>query len=61
MNDNTSQPQHSIDPELQPYLVRDAIRCLAELLTNQSPGTVIEAAPLGGMMMLINQANGEIA
>lgn len=46
----------AIDPELQPYLARDGIRCLTELITGQQPGAVISAEPLGSMLILIRQA-----
>jgi hypothetical protein len=49
---------HELDT-LQPYLARDAVTCLVELLTGQQPGAQLSAEPLGAVMMLIKQAQVE--
>ena len=44
------------DPELQPYLARDALRGLNRLLAMMPPGETIECDLIGAQLRLIEQA-----
>jgi len=50
------QTDRMIDRELQPYLARDAMRGLNEVLMQLPPGAHVNAGSMLGMTMLIEQA-----
>ena len=45
------------DPELQPFLARDALALLDELLTLIDPTETVSAGQMGAMIRLMRQAS----
>lgn len=46
----------NVDPELQPYLIRDALHGLDRLLSAQPSGTEIDSALVSALVRLIVQS-----